>query len=194
LIYAVYSRGWWTHHKQPVPKGDYVLGDIGETTWALHGTGMHIAIKVLDGPKGKTPRDGVHVFLDTKHDRGVIYHAHDVHFFVPRDYNEYNNHGNVPIVQGMKKTWDTKARVKEIEGGYIMELGFNEIIFTGNGQWLQMVPGSVYGFDIAVDEGTEGNVSQQIWRGDAKDAENTSHFGTIVLTNERAVPLPPEKK
>jgi hypothetical protein len=39
----------------------------------------------------------------------------------------------------------------------------------------------VYGFDVAVDEGDDKEVSRQVWRGDANDAEATSHFGTLVL-------------
>ncbi len=41
----------------------------------------------------------------------------------------------------------------------------------------------VYGFDIAVDEGDK-ELSQQVWRGDAHNATDTSHFGTIVLADE----------
>ena len=38
-----------------------------------------------------------------------------------------------------------------------------------------------YGFDIAVDEG-DAELSQQVWRGTGRNAEDTSGFGSIVLT------------
>ena len=44
---------------------------------------------------------------------------------------------------------------------------------------------AVYGFDVAVDEG-EKEISQQVWRGTARNAEDTSGFGSIVLTDTPA--------
>ena len=90
------------------------------------------------------------------------------------------------MVRGLKAPWFTKAAVSEIEGGYVVEVSLGTPNFTGDGQWLTFCAGSVYGLDIAVDEGVEGAVSRQVWRGDAKDAEDTSHFGTFVLTGQPA--------
>ena len=59
----------------------------------------------------------------------------------------------------------------------------------GDGQWLPVGARSVYGLDLAVDEGDDRGVSQQVWRGDGNDAEDTSHFGTIVLAGLPAVTL-----
>jgi len=60
--------------------------------------------------------------------------------------------------------------------------------FSGEGNWLPFGYRGVYGLDVAVDEGDDdAHVSQQVWRGDANDAEDTSRFGTIVLTGQRAV-------
>jgi hypothetical protein len=39
---------------------------------------------------------------------------------------------------------------------------------------------------VAVDEGDDNEISRQIWRGDANDAKDTSHFGTLVLVDEPA--------
>ena len=57
----------------------------------------------------------------------------------------------------------------------------------GDGQWLPINPRAVYGFDITVDEGDEGKVLQQAWHGDADNAEDTSRFGTIILTGQPAI-------
>ncbi len=159
----------WTHQ----PRGDQKL--IGRQ--------LVLAVKVLDGPKGKTPKDGIHIFLDGNHNRSVIYSGDDTHFFVPRNHQG----GWAQSLRG-KVNWFTDARVQEIAGGYTMEisLGGGEY-FSGEGNWLPFGAKGVYGFDIGVDEGDGTGVSQQVWRGDANDAEDTSHFGTIVLTAQPAM-------
>jgi len=149
----------------------------------VFGEKLILAFRVLDGPKGKTPRDGIHIFMDGNHDRTLIYSGDDTHFFVPRDHKG----GWAQSLRG-KVNWFSNARVQEIEGGYTMEisLGGNNY-FGGEGNWLRFGPKGVYGLDVAVDEGDDNEVSQQVWRGDANDAEDTSHFGTIVLTGQSAV-------
>lgn len=49
------------------------------------GGAVVLAVKVLDGGRGKTAADGVHFFIDGRHNKEVIYNADDTHFFVPRD-------------------------------------------------------------------------------------------------------------
>jgi hypothetical protein len=90
-------------------------------------------------------------------------------------------------VRGLKPNWFTDARVTEIDGGYTMEVWLGNVCFIGDGQWLAMNAKGVYGFDVAVNEGDETAVAQQVWRGDARNVKDTSHFGTIVLTGEPAV-------
>jgi hypothetical protein len=141
------------------------------------GRDLVLAFKVLDGPKGKTPKDGIHIFMDGNHNRSVIYSGDDTHFFIPRDHKG----GWAQSLRG-KVNWFSNARVQEIAGGYTMEIslgGYN--YFSGEGNWLKFGAKGVYGFDVAVDEGDDKQVSQQVWRGDANDAEDTSHFGTLVL-------------
>jgi hypothetical protein len=98
------------------------------------------------------------------------------------------------MVRGLKPAWFSKVAVAEIQGGYTMEISLGSPNFMGDGQWLTLGAGSVYGLDIAVDEGEESHVSQQVWRGDANDAEDTSPFGTMVLTGQPAGQTPPEGK
>ena len=75
----------------------------------------------------------------------------------------------------------------EIEGGYTVEISLGgDNYFGGEGNWLRFGPKGVYGLDVAVDEGDDTGISQQVWRGDANDAEDTSHFGTVVLTAQPA--------
>lgn len=167
--------------------GRYELGKFKPTNamFYLDPTDLVIAIKVLDGPKGKTPKDGIHIFLDSRHEGKVIYGADDMHFFVPREGQKPGQW--VTVLKGLKPNWFTKAAVAEIDGGYTVEVSLHPFYFIGSGQWMPFAPRTVYGLDIAVDEGTDKALSQQVWRGDAHDAEDTSHFGTIVLTNQSAI-------
>ena len=171
--------------KQILP-GKVYVGETPGRAWKLTGRDLVLAIKVLDGPKGKTPKDGVHIFIDGNHDRTRIYSSDDSHFFVPRNHKG----GSAQPLRG-KVNWFSEARVQEIEGGYTMEirLGGNNY-FGGEGNWIPFGVKGVYGFDLAVDEGDDKEVSQQVWRGDANDAEDTSHFGTIVLTGRPAAASP----
>jgi hypothetical protein len=147
-----------------------------------------LAFKVLDGPKGKTPKDGIHVFMDGNHDRSVIYSGDDTHLFIPRNHKG----GWAQSIRG-KVNWFSNALVQEIEGGYTMEVSLGGgAYFSGEGNWLKFGAKGVYGFDVAVDEGDDKELSQQVWRGDANDAEDTSHFGTLVLVEESAVAAPPK--
>ena len=126
----------------------------------MEGCDLILAVKVLDGPKGKTPKDGIHIFIDGNHNGSAIYSGDDTHFFVPRNHKG----GWAQSLRG-KVNWFTDARVQEIEGGYTMEirLGGNNY-FGGEGNWLTFGAKGVYGFDVAVDEGDDEGISQQVWR------------------------------
>jgi|GEM_PF-1208473 len=163
----------------PVPNGD---------KYGLAGDGLVLAFKVHDGPKGKTPKDGIHIYTDCKHDGRVVYGAHNMHFFISR-YVKPGYQGT--LVRGLKPPWFMNQTVTEIEGGYTVEVVVSGPNWVADGQWLPMLPRSVYGLDVSVDEGEEGKVSQQVWHGDANDAEDTSHFGTIILTSQPVIGTEP---
>jgi hypothetical protein len=158
----------WTHQ----PRGDK----------RLIGRQLVLAVKVLDGPKGRTPKDGIHIFVDGNHNRSVVYSGDDSHFFIPR-----NHKGGWAQSLAGKVNWFSNARVQEIDSGYTMEISLGGgDYFSGEGNWLPFGAKGVYGFDLAVDEGDDKEISQQVWRGDANDDKDTSHFGTIVLVDEQA--------
>ena len=102
----------WTHQ----PRGDRKL--IGRQ--------LLLAVKVLDGPKGRTPKDGIHIFLDGNRNQSVIYSGDDTHFFIPRNHKG----GWAQSVRG-KVNWFTDARVQEIEGGYTMEISMGGGSYCG---------------------------------------------------------------
>jgi len=134
---------------------------------------LYVAVRVSDGPGGKTPRDAVHLFLDGRHNREVVYNADDLHIVVPR-------RGRPEFVRAHTPWWFTEIAVAEVPGGYVAEVRLGPANFQGKGIAVPFGARAVYGFDIAVDEG-DGELSQQAWRGTARNAEDTSGFGTIVL-------------
>jgi hypothetical protein len=137
------------------------------------GEALYVAVRVNDGPGGKTPRDAVHLFLDGRHNREVVYNADDMHIVIPR-------RGRPEFVRAHTPWWFTEIAVAEVPGGYVVEARLGPANFQGKGIALPFGARAVYGFDIAVDEG-DAELSQQVWRGTARNAEDTSGFGSIVL-------------
>ena len=192
---AVFSAVWTGncngYSNKPIPT-NLTLGRTPGRVWTLSGDQLVLGVKVLDGPKGKTLRDGVHIFIDGNHNRSAIYAGDDTHFFISR-FQKAHQYGL--SIRG-KVNWFLFPVVREIEGGYTMEITlWGNDYFSGEGNWLPFGYRGVYGLDVAVDEGDDdAHVSQQVWRGDANDAEDTSHFGTIVLTGQPAMTPQPTRK
>ena len=153
-------------------------------TGSVQGRELLLGVKVMDGPKGKTPKDGVHLYIDGRHDGGHTYAGDDTHFFIPRIPPAHNSYGAIWI--SGKVNWFIKAAVAEIEGGYTVEVSLSAVYFEGDGNWLLFGAKRAYGFDLGVDEGSDGEISRQVWRGDARNDADTSHFGTIVMLDESA--------
>ncbi len=137
------------------------------------GEGLYIAVRVTDGPGGRTSRDAVHLFLDGRHNREVVYNADDLHVVIPR-------RGRPEFLRSHTPWWFTEIAVAEVPGGYVAEVRLGPANFQGKGIAVPFGARAVYGFDIAVDEG-DTELSQQVWRGTARNAEDTSGFGSIVL-------------
>jgi hypothetical protein len=154
-------------------------------TGSAQGAELLLGVKVMDGPKGKTPKDGIHIYIDGRHDGGHTYAADDTHFFIPRD----NRRGAVWI--SGKVNWFIKAAIAETEGGYTAEVSLSAVYFEGDGNWLRFGAKRAYGFDLGVDEGDADGIARQVWRGDANNDADTSRFGTIVLLDEPATAASP---
>ena len=71
LLWAGDPKGLW----QGAKPGQFVLGEKKGVKWTIGASGLVLAVKVLDGPKGKSAKDGVHIFIDARHDGKVIYGA-----------------------------------------------------------------------------------------------------------------------
>lgn len=141
------------------------------------GEGLWLAVKVLDGPAGKTPKDAVHLFLDGRHNREVIYNADDMHVVIRR------SNGKAEFLRTRTPWWFLQSAVAETGDGYIVEIKIGNAFFQGKGIEVPFTAKAVYGFDVAVDEGSQ-ELGQQVWRGTNRNAEDTSGFGSILLTDE----------
>lgn len=147
----------------------------------IEGCGLWLAVKVMDGSAGPSKKDGVHIYIDGCHNREIIYNADDIHFFISRNHKPGKW---ATVICGMRPNWFTKAFVQEIEGGYCVKVFLSGgAYFGGVGNWLPFASKGVYGFDVAVEE----DAGRQAWCGNGKIDENTSCFGSIVLTEESAV-------
>ena len=150
---------------------DAVWGDGGKG----RADSLCIAVKVVDGAAGKTPKDAVHVFLDGRHNREVIYNADDLHVIVRRN-------GKAEFVRSHTPWWFMQSAAVESGDGYTAEIKLGSAYFLGKGIHIPFGRDAVYGFDLAVDEGDK-DLSQQVWRGTDKNAEDTSAFGSIVIAD-----------
>lgn len=133
-----------------------------------------LAVKVIDGPAGKTPKDAVHLYLDGRHNKEMIYNADDLHVVIPRT-------GKPVFVRSHTPWWFMETAIAEQSDGYVVEVKIGSAYFQGKGIAVPFGAGAVYGFDVAVDEGDQ-TISRQAWRGGERMDEDTSTFGTIVLT------------
>jgi hypothetical protein len=162
-----------TVHGKPVKQATFSAVWEEEERQKGKAQNLWLAVKVLDGTAGESKKDGVHLYIDGRHNREVIYNSDDTQVFLPRD-------GWPRSLRG-KPEWFFQPKVTEIEGGYVMEIRVGSTYFIGEGNPIDFGAKSVYGFDLAVEE----EAGRKAWRGNEKLDENTSVFGTIVLTDER---------
>jgi hypothetical protein len=141
---------------------------------------LYVGVKVVDGPGGRTPGDAVHLYLDARHNREVVYNADDMHVVVHRD-------GKVEFIRSHTPWWFLQAAVAQTADGYTVEMKIGSAYFLGKGVAIPFGSKSVYGLDIAVDEGGK-QTSRQTWRSAQKVDEDTSAFGSIVLIDAPAKP------
>ena len=149
------------------------------------GEALYVAVKVTDGPAGKTPKDAVHVYMDGRHNREVIYNADDLHVVIPRG-------GKPDFVRSHTPWWFMQTAVSETADGYVVEMKIGSAYFLGKGIQIPFGAKGVYGFDLSVDEGDQA-VGRQAWRGNERIDEDTSSFGSIVLTEESVSSRPAAK-
>jgi hypothetical protein len=137
------------------------------------GRALYVAVKVTDGPQGRTPKDAVHLYLDGRHNRETMYNQDDMHVVIPRE-------GKPDFLRSHTPWWFMNSNVAETDDGYTVEVAIGSAYFQGKGITIPFGANAIYGFDVAVEEGDE-TVSRQTWQGDGKIDADTSSFGSIWL-------------
>ena len=163
---------------QGTPRKQASFGAVWLDEGKGKGQALYVAVKVMDGPAGKSPRDAIHIYLDGGHNHELIYNADDLHVIIPRK-------GKPEFVRSHTPWWFMESAVTELADGYVVEIKLGSAYFLGKGIAIPFGRNGVYGFDIAVDEG-DGQIGRQTWRGNEKNDEDTSAFGTIVLSDTAA--------
>jgi hypothetical protein len=136
---------------------------------------LYVAVDVKYGPAGKSTKDAVHLYLDGRHNKETMYNQDDMHVVLPRK-------GKARFLRSHTPWWFMQSQVVETDAGYTVEVALGPAYFQGKGITVPFGDKAVYGFDLAVEEGDEKTLSRQTYRGDSKIDEDTSSFGTIVLT------------
>ncbi len=136
-----------------------------------------LGVKVAPADEVSVPNEWIHLYLDTMHNRELIYNEDDLHYAWSAGKSFYRP-------QGYKASGHFKFKPKVTEdGGWQMELGIRYKAFAGGGVHTQFGPDVSYGFDLAI--GDRENAEQRAyWQGDPANDEDTSGFGSILLIEQ----------
>jgi hypothetical protein len=189
---------WASARWQPIAKS--VAGSCtksAEFALVWHRTGttegeMMLGVKVVNGAAGKTPLDAIEIYVDALHNQELAYNINDKHYAACRDQTVSKFRG----CDVLNRVWWMSGAVRETADGFTVEWPVDDAYFYGQpsvslAEYGGLGGGTVYGFDIAVDEGsTEGTLARSVWRGSAADDVNPSAFGSI-LTIDFPIPAAP---
>jgi hypothetical protein len=121
------------------------------------------------------PIESVHLYLDTNHNREVIYNEDDEHWlFRPQGGPE---HARRTLIHGYRPTRHVRSTFGKVEGGWV--LAVRQAQPSGFGVHNISTP-VTYGFNLAV--GSEKDPKQRYyWKGDATADTDTSVFGSLLI-------------
>ncbi|MFP4380852.1 MAG: putative Ig domain-containing protein [Candidatus Sumerlaeia bacterium] len=148
---------------------------------------LFVGARIKFGDLGKTDADSVDIFIDGNNNDEVIYNYDDAHWRYQRKPNSRGAF-RPQIIAGYMRFFNSGIAVHEIPDGWQLETYFDNNALGGRGIITAWPAWAVYGFDIAVRQGTEGNIHEQVWKGSAKNPEDTSPFGTIVFKPTNSEP------
>ncbi len=111
--------------------------------------------------------DSVEVFFDIYNDREKVYNADDRHAIITPT-------GQVSGAPGRK----SGGGAMRTEQGY-----FAYLRMPSHDMKRKLEKGAVLGFDVAVNDldADDGPVTRVYWRGDMRNAQDTTNFGTVIL-------------
>lgn len=175
-----------------------VNGNLNETAWNLanqitksvtgtpnntvsfgvlwDATNLYLGVRVLDAAlHADSPdpweNDAVEIYIDANNNKLTNYDGLDNQFI--KQYNSSNLFTKVSVT-GVQHAWAA------IAGGYSVELSI---------PWSQLgltpSAGLAIGFDVGYDDDDNGGTrdGQAVWNGTINNYQNTSGFGTLVLSN-----------
>ena len=143
-----------------------------------------VGIKIRTGDKGKTPLDAVKIYFDGNNNDQIIYNYDDTRWLFYRDTKGVKQRPHERVDAGYVSFINGHHAVTETEDGWNVELRFKSGALRGRGIITEFPQWHVVGFDIAVQQGREGDLSETVWMGDENNDTDTSNFGTLVFGGE----------
>jgi hypothetical protein len=133
---------------------------------------------------GLTPEDAIEVFIDGNNNDEVIYNYDDAHWRFKRDPQSAGER----IIAGYMRFFNSSFASVETDYGYDIEIELDNNALGGRGIITAWPDYAVYGFDIGVRQGRGEDIHSKVWKGNEKNPEDTSPFGTIIFRGEASEP------
>ncbi len=141
-----------------------------------------LAIKVTGESSDALPLESVHLYLDCRHNREIIYNEDDLHYVAfPGENREGERVVADEVVQGYKsgRHFDQAGAFSD-DGTWLMEVEISRKVFAGHGVHTTFGPNVTYGFDLAVGSRDDPGKRAYLFGGPEAD-KDTSVFGSLVL-------------
>jgi hypothetical protein len=147
----------------------------GDERWKQRRPGkfrhLLLLVKVDDAAAGDYPMESVHLYMDTNHNREVIYNEDDEHWLIDR------KSGRRDQIQGYRPQRIVRSSSAERDGGWIAAATHGTP--SGFGVHNLTMP-VTYGFNVAV--GSKDDPEKRYyWRGGPASDKDTSEFGSILI-------------
>jgi hypothetical protein len=143
-------------------------------------TNLYIGAKILDAnlfsdSPNQWDDDAVEIYIDANNNKSTTYDGLDNQII--KNYNQSGVFTKLAI-SGLQHAWAA------ISGGYSVEIAvpWSALGISAPAQ------GTTIGFDIGYDDDDNGSTrdGQAVWNGDVNNYQNTSKFGSVVLSNATA--------
>jgi regulation of enolase protein 1 (concanavalin A-like superfamily) len=150
------------------------------TTFAVmwDNTNFYVGVRVLDAnlfsdSPDTWEDDAVEIYIDANNNKLTTYDGRDNQII--KNYNKSTVFTKLAIT-GLQHAWAA------VTGGYCIEIA---IPWTQLGFASAPVAGTKIGFDVAYDDDDNGGTrdAQVVWNGTVNNYQNTSAFGTVVLSS-----------
>jgi hypothetical protein len=141
-----------------------------------------LAVRITGTSTDALPLESIHMYLDTRHNREIIYNEDDLHWVA---YAATNRQGEKvvgdDVVQGYKgsNAFD-QAGVVEDDRPVVMEVEVSRKVFAGHGVHTTFGPNNTYGFELAVGSREDPEKRAYLFSGPKADRD-TSVFGNLVI-------------